>query len=188
MNGLDKIREKVMLDTDLQVNRIIDDAKSQIEKINYEVSKRIAETENAYNSENKIFLQQDNRRFNSEVSMEKRRIELEAKNRLIEECQSQTKYKLMHLEKDKKVDFYLSLINSYAQDDDKIQISKNDESIAGKLKESLANNISLYETFADFSGGIRILREKVNIDLTFEEILKQVVDKEITNLANILYK
>ena len=82
----------------------------------------------------------------------------------------------------------MSLISSHAQDGDRIQISKNDQSIVEKLKEKFQSNVHLVEDFADFSGGIRILRDKVNIDLTFEEILKQVVDKEITNLANIIYK
>lgn len=187
MDGLEKIREKVKADTQSRVSEILGNAQRQKEKMLEEAELKNAQIRESNSGELKILHEQDERRLASEINMEKRKIELQAKNRLLEESKSQAEQKLRSLDDEKKLEFYLSLLESETLDGDIVYLSENDLHLAETLKTKCSKDISFSKESSGNSGGLLIRRDKITLDLSFAEILKQVADEAITELAGILY-
>lgn len=187
MDGLEKIREKVMLDSEARVSEILRLARGQAEKVQKEAQERLALESEKFNEESALLREQDERRLASEINMERRRIDLQAKNRLLDELKVQAAERLASLSREEKLRFYADLLDE-AEDGDVLLLAEADRDLADELLGKTDKKLTLSEQTLNARGGLALQRGRLRISLSFEEILAAAVEKNITVLAELLYK
>ncbi len=173
MDGLEAITGKILEEAiakaleyqDLADAKIIDinqAAKDEIQKLSEIAQIKLAEE-----------TQNINLRTQSFTLAKKSKIILSMKQKLIEEVIEQAVISLGKLSKTQKMEIYLSILESYAKENDIIIFNVEDLALGSELIKLLSVHVSINPVPGEFIGGLIISQKSIEVNMTFEMIAKQ---------------
>ena len=190
MNGIDKIIGRIKKESDAKVKEIIDNANNEAENIRKgnekETRKMVEKIKQEYEKEITVI----RNTVISGAKIESKRIQLDAREDIINECFRRSEKKLANIEGKE----YEKFLNRSIKEGGDI-IGKNavagctekDSGIVKKIASVL--NIAVDEKFLNSTGGVVIksANEKIRVDNTFEGILSRNRDVLRKEVAEILF-
>jgi V/A-type H+-transporting ATPase subunit E len=198
MTGVDKIKEKILQDSQAKADLIIDDAKKQaqeiIEKANAKAVLRAEEIHKKATAEAAEKLKINN----SMLELEMRKEMLSTKQQLIEEVFQTALDSLSKMESNEYEATLLKLIiDAVESGDEEILLSSQDKNrlpadFIGKLNQALVQagkkgNLKISDETRSIMGGFVLKAEGVELNYSFEALLRMYRDEIEPEVAAILF-
>ncbi|MDO5732529.1 MAG: V-type ATP synthase subunit E family protein [Eubacteriales bacterium] len=187
MDGINKIREKVLSDAQAKADAIIAEAERQAKRIREATEEALKQGQSDFETESERLRMSETARKKSETAMEARRISLQAKNELIRKVKEEALKRLQDLPESEKFQLYLDLIKQEAEDGAELTLSAADQGLKQRLVEAADVKIRAVSEPGNFEGGIVLRQGKVSSSMTFTDLLNKTLETEITEIAKILY-
>ncbi|ABY93627.1 V-type ATP synthase subunit E family protein [Thermoanaerobacter brockii subsp. lactiethylicus] len=199
MQGIAKIKEKIFEEATEQKNRIIEKAKKEAAEILEKARKQAVQLEAEAEKKAKKVAREEKRKILSIAELEERKRYLEAKQALINEAFVSAEKKLLNLESEKYRDLVYRMILAAAVDgNEEIIVSEADkEKITPELlervnealkKQGKAGNIRFSGEKRAIKGGFILKSATVEINCTFDYLLKVQREELETEVARILFE
>ncbi|MEO0021202.1 MAG: V-type ATP synthase subunit E [candidate division WOR-3 bacterium] len=177
--GKKELIEKILSDARLRAAAIRAEAINEVRQI----EQREREAEERLQAENEMLIRYrvnmilENAR--SQAQLEVKKMILSARWGVIERIKERTKYAVMN--SPEYPELLKRLVEKYAGPKAKVHLSPEDTDRYGKhLRVELGEPVPI-------SGGMLIRREREEIDLSLDSILTQVLEENITALAEVLF-
>ena len=191
MNNKQAIIDKIISDAEAIAKTHLDNAKTEVEAIKKEnlcaIDKIKADVNMAAENQAKDILESAKLVSN----LDTKRMILSQKTNMVNSVFDDV---VLSLRANKKVylDIITKMIKQNAQDGDKVQLSKQDEKIItsqdiAKIAKSIKIDISLYEEYGDFIGGVILIGKDFDKNLTLEEEFEDIKTKSERKLVEILF-
>lgn len=198
MAGVEKIKEKILQDSQAKADSILQDAKKQaqeiIDKANVKAVQKAEEIQKKAASEaaEKIKIN------NSMLELEMRKDMLNTKQQLIEEVFQTALDSLSKMDNNEYEATLFNLItNAVESGEEEILLSKQDKSklpadFGSKLNQAVAQagkkgNLKISDETRDIMGGFVLKAEGVEINYSFEALLRMYRDEIEPEVAAILF-
>jgi len=198
MAGVEKIKEKILLDTQVKVEEIIDNANNQAQLIIEEANELAARKSNEISQKASYDAADRKRIVNSMVELDMRKNILAAKQEVIEKIFQIAVEKLNTMESSKYEETLSEMIFQAVKTGDEELImsessaKKISSSFIEKINQKLAQrkqkgNLKLYEEKGKEYGGFIIKSSGVEINNSFEAILRMNRDDLEPKIAELLF-
>jgi V/A-type H+/Na+-transporting ATPase subunit E len=198
MTGIDRIKEQILQDSQAKANSILDDAKKQalelIEKANVNARQKSEEIQKKASSDASEKL----RISRSMLELEMRKDILSTKQQLIEEVFQKALDSLSKMENNEyEAILYKLIVDAVETGEEEILLSKHDKNrlpgdFSNKLNQVLVQagkkgNLKLSDEERDIMGGFVLKTKGVEINYSFEALLRMDRDEIEPEVAAILF-
>jgi V/A-type H+/Na+-transporting ATPase subunit E len=198
MTGIDRIKEQILQDSQAKANSILDDAKKQalelIEKANVNARQKSEEIQKKASSDASEKL----RISRSMLELEMRKDILSTKQQLIEEVFQKALDSLSKMENNEyEAILYKLIVDAVETGEEEILLSKHDKNrlpgdFSNKLNQVLVQagkkgNLKLSDEARDIMGGFVLKTKGVEINYSFEALLRMDRDEIEPEVAAILF-
>lgn len=190
MNEDQAIIQKIISDAEIAANRAIQSAtevaQQAFKTACAESEKFISEAEKSAREEGEKLLE----RKVTLARLDGKRIVLSCKQEITQSVFDYAEKLLCSSPKDEYLQFVCRSIEKYASDGDLIRLSKNAPFSAEELQNTTvckAKNLKC-EKNGDFSGGVMIIGDKRDADLTFKAYISEYADRHFGEIASRLFK
>jgi V/A-type H+/Na+-transporting ATPase subunit E len=198
MTGIDRIKEQILQDSQAKANSILDDAKKQalelIEKANVNARQKSEEIQKKASSDASEKL----RISRSMLELEMRKDILSTKQQLIEEVFQKALNSLSKMENNEyEAILYKLIVDAVETGEEEILLSKHDKNrlpgdFSNKLNQVLVQagkkgNLKLSDEERDIMGGFVLKTKGVEINYSFEALLRMDRDEIEPEVAAILF-
>ena len=178
MNGIEKITQRIASDAQAEVDRILGDAREEAARItaNYRAQADAEAQELADKNERAAAEQEE--RLISAAQMKASRLQLAAKQEMVEKAYIQALDKLCAMPKEQYVDVLAKLlVEASSNGKEEAVVSKEDREQVGKAAVEKANQISgkqlrLSEESLPIRGGFILKDKNVEVNCTFETLVR----------------
>ena len=178
MNGIEKITQRITSDAQAEVDRILGDAREEAARItaNYRAQADAEAQELADKNERAAAEQEE--RLISAAQMKASRLQLAAKQEMVEKAYIQALDKLCAMPKEQYVDVLAKLlVEASSSGKEEAVFSKEDREQVGKAAVEKANQISgkqlrLSEESLPIRGGFILKDKNVEVNCTFETLVR----------------
>jgi V/A-type H+/Na+-transporting ATPase subunit E len=198
MTGIDRIKEQILQDSQAKANSILDDAKKQatelIEKANVNARQKSEEIQKKASSDASEKL----RISRSMLELEMRKDILSTKQQLIEEVFQKALDSLSKMENNEyEAILYKLIVDAVETGEEEILLSKHDKNrlpgdFGNKLNQVLVQagkkgNLKLSDEARDIIGGFVLKAKGVELNYSFEALLRMDRDEIEPEVAAILF-
>lgn len=198
MTGIERIKEKILQDSEAKAFSIIEDAKIQaqeiIEKANVKAEQKASEVQKKASAEAAERLKISN----STLELEMRKDILSTKQQLIEEVFQRALDSLSKLDNNEyEATLYKLIVDAIESGDEEILLSSNDKNrlpadFVSKLNQVLVQagkkgNLKLSDETRNIMGGFVLKAKGVEINYSFEALLRMDRDEIEPEVAAILF-
>ena len=178
MNGIEKITQRIASEAQAEIDRILGDARDEAARItaNYRAQADAEAQELADKNERAAAEQEE--RLISAAQMKASRLQLAAKQEMVEKAYIQALDKLCAMPKEQYVDVLAKLlVEASSNGKEEAVFSKEDREQAGKAAVEKANQISgkqlrLSEESLPIRGGFILKDKNVEVNCTFETLVR----------------
>lgn len=178
MNGIEKITQRIASDAQAEIDRILGDARDEAARItaNYRAQADAEAQELADKNERAAAEQEE--RLISAAQMKASRLQLAAKQEMVEKAYIQALDKLCAMPKEQYVDVLAKLlVEASSNGKEEAVFSKEDREQVGKAAVEKANQISgkqlrLSEESLPIRGGFILKDKNVEVNCTFETLVR----------------
>ena len=178
MNGIEKITQRIASDAQAEIDRILGDARDEAARItaNYRAQADAEAQELADKNERAAAEQEE--RLISAAQMKASRLQLAAKQEMVEKAYIQALDKLCAMPKEQYVDVLAKLlVGASSNGKEEAVFSKEDREQVGKAAVEKANQISgkqlrLSEESLPIRGGFILKDKNVEVNCTFETLVR----------------
>ena len=178
MNGIEKITQRIASDAQAEIDRILGDARDEAARItaNYRAQADAEAQELADKNERAAAEQEE--RLISAAQMKASRLQLAAKQEMVEKAYIQALDKLCAMPKEQYVDVLAKLlVEASSNGKEEAVFSKEDREQAGKAAVEKANQLSgkqilLSEETQPIRGGFILKDKNVEVNCTFETLVR----------------
>ena len=178
MNGIEKITQRIASDAQAEIDRILGDARDEAARItaNYRAQADAEAQELADKNERAAAEQEE--RLISAAQMKASRLQLAAKQEMVEKAYIQALDKLCAMPKEQYVDVLAKLlVEASSTGKEEAVFSKEDREQVGKAAVEKANQISgkqlrLSEESLPIRGGFILKDKNVEVNCTFETLVR----------------
>ena len=178
MNGIEKITQRIASDAQAEIDRILGDARDEAARItaNYRAQADAEAQELADKNERAAAEQEE--RLISAAQMKASRLQLAAKQEMVEKAYIQALDKLCAMPKEQYVDVLAKLlVEASSNGKEEAVFSKEDREQVGKAAVEKANQISgkqlrLSEETQPIRGGFILKDKNVEVNCTFETLVR----------------
>ena len=178
MNGIEKITQRIASDAQAEVDRILGDARDEAGRIaaNYRAQADAEAAELAAKNEKAAVEREE--RLVSAAQMEARKVQLAAKQEMVEKAYIQALDKLCAMPKEQYVDVLAKLlVEASSNGKEEAVFSKEDREQVGKAAVEKANPLSgkqlrLSEESLPIRGGFILKDQNVEVNCTFETLVR----------------
>ena len=178
MNGIEKITQRIASDAQAEVDRILGDARDEAGRIaaNYRAQADAEAAELAAKNEKAAAEREE--RLVSAAQMEARKVQLAAKQEMVEKAYIQALDKLCALPEEQYVAILADLlVKASSNGKEEAVFSKEDREQAGKAAVEKANQLSgkqilLSEETQPIRGGFILKDKNVEVNCTFETLVR----------------
>ena len=183
--ALEAIVEEIRRKGDEQARAITEKAKSEADKIIAEANDKKDEILRKGRDEAEREAERLKRQEVSSVNLEMKRMLLNKRKEIIEETYNLVESKVKSMDEAEKKRLISALISKNAEDGSIVYSNKDDEAL---VKEVLPSNIK-YGGNVDCIGGVIIESSDgvVRLNLTFDEMLKQLFEQKMGEVSKILF-
>ena len=178
MNGIEKITQRIASDAQAEIDRILGDARDEAARItaNYRAQADAEAQELADKNERAAAEQEE--RLISAAQMKASRLQLAAKQEMVEKAYIQALDKLCAMPKEQYVDVLAKLlVEASSNGKEEAVFSKEDREQVGKAAVEKANQLSgkqlrLSEETQPIRGGFILKDKNVEVNCTFETLVR----------------
>lgn len=177
IQGIDKIKQR--LDSDLQAELAELNAATQAEivKLQDSYAQQIFKEQTKEAKWQEQYAAQEEQRLQAKVNLERKRIQLEANQEIIDELLAALLNKLAAMPENEKLDYYLSVLPETTEADSKLVLAQNDKELAPKLLSALEKRSASYanvtvEHSDKLVGGVMLQEAEICEDYSFEELVR----------------
>lgn len=178
MNGIEKITQRIASDAQAEVDRILGDAREEAGRIaaNYRAQADAEAAELAAKNEKAAAEREE--RLVSAAQMEARKVQLAAKQEMVEKAYIQALDKLCALPEEQYVAILADLlVKASSNGKEEAVFSKEDRERVGKASVAKANELSgkqlrLSEETQPIRGGFILKDKNVEVNCTFETLVR----------------
>ena len=178
MNGIEKITQRIASDAQAEIDRILGDARDEAARItaNYRAQADAEAQELADKNERAAAEQEE--RLISAAQMKASRLQLAAKQEMVEKAYIQALDKLCAMPKEQYVDVLAKLlVEASSNGKEEAVFSKEDREQVGKAAVEKANQLSgkqlrLSEEWLPIRGGFILKDKNVEVNCTFETLVR----------------
>lgn len=172
MDGLQLIQDRILEQAQEKAAEIAAKAQEQSQSIisqaQIEHDRYLADAAEKTKAQTEAMLN----RASSLASMEKRKNNLQRRQRLIDRVIDQALLKVCSSSTADKLELYISLIEKTGAKDGIITLSQADQAIGNELIKRLKGDFSLADKPGSFSGGLILRRDRIEDNLTFDLIVR----------------
>ena len=176
MNGIEKITQRIASDAQAEVDRILGDAREEAARISANYRAQADAEAQELDAKNERAAAEQEERLISAAQMKASRLQLAAKQEMVEKAYIQALDKLCAMPKEQYVDVLAKLLVE-ASSNGKAVFSKEDREQVGKAAVEKANQISgkqlrLSEESLPIRGGFILKDKNVEVNCTFETLVR----------------
>lgn len=198
MTGVEKIKEKILQDSEAKANSIIEDAKKQAQEIIDKANAKAAAKAEEIQKKAAAEAAEKLKISNSMLELEMRKELLNTKQQIIEETFQKALDALVNMEKGEyEATLTRLVLNAVETGEEEILFSKQDKArladdFIGKLNKELVQagkkgNLKLSDETRDIKGGFVLKAEGVELNYSFEALLRMYRDEIEPEVAAILF-
>ena len=178
MNGIEKITQRIASDAQAEVDRILGDAREEAARISANYRAQADAEAQELDAKNERAAAEQEERLISAAQMKASRLQLAAKQEMVEKAYIQALDKLCAMPKEQYVDVLAKLlVEAPSNGKEEAVFSKEDREQAGKAAVEKANQISgkqlrLSEESLPIRGGFILKDKNVEVNCTFETLVR----------------
>ena len=178
MNGIEKITQRIASDAQAEVDRILGDAREEAARISANYRAQADAEAQELDAKNERAAAEQEERLISAAQMKASRLQLAAKQEMVEKAYIQALDKLCAMPKEQYVDVLAKLlVEASSNGKEEAVFSKEDREQAGKAAVEKANQISgkqlrLSEESLPIRGGFILKDKNVEVNCTFETLVR----------------
>ncbi|MFA7204722.1 MAG: V-type ATP synthase subunit E family protein [Saccharofermentanales bacterium] len=188
VKGLESIKERILSQAAEQVTEIEQSASRQAQELLAAADKDaedfMAASAVSDNREKEALILRER----SYAMSEARKIVLSAKQELIDKVIDEAVDILCNIEYEKKKELYFDILKKNIKGKERVRFSEADTDIGKSLCEGSELDFSVDDIPGDFKGGLVIYAEQIEINMTFEMLVRQNRSKLVKIAANELFK
>lgn len=187
MDGLDAIRDKILAEAKKNAQLINDETASEIDIVIAETKSKteaIAAKAIAQAEKEEINYK---KRIDSLSALETRKIILAAKQDIIDDVINKAILSLKNMPHKEKIDLYIEILRKVVIGGETIQFNKTDSGFADEIQKALPFPVKINPENGNFTGGMIVVRDTVEINMTFEMIAKQYRSELVAIAADSLF-
>ena len=178
MNGIEKITQRIASDAQAEVDRILGDAREEAARITANYREQADAEAQELDAKNERAAAEQEERLISAAQMKASRLQLAAKQEMVEKAYIQALDKLCAMPKEQYVDVLAKLlVEASSSGKEEAVFSKEDREQVGKAAVEKANQISgkqlrLSEESLPIRGGFILKDKNVEVNCTFETLVR----------------
>ena len=178
MNGIEKITQRITSDAQAEVDRILGDAREEAARITANYREQADAEAQELDAKNERAAAEQEERLISAAQMKASRLQLAAKQEMVEKAYIQALDKLCAMPKEQYVDVLAKLlVEASSNGKEEAVFSKEDREQVGKAAVEKANQISgkqlrLSEESLPIRGGFILKDKNVEVNCTFETLVR----------------
>ncbi|HYE84147.1 MAG TPA: V-type ATP synthase subunit E family protein [Clostridia bacterium] len=199
MAGVEKIKEKILQDAELKVNEILEKARLQAKEVLEKANQKAAVRAKEISQKSAHDVSEKKRIINSIVELEMRKDILAAKQQSIEEVFNKTLERMNNLDNSNYEKMILDmLVASVESGEEEVVMSGSRKSklsagFIGKVNKALEaagkkGNIKISDETRDISGGFILKSQGVEINNSFEAVVRLYRDEIEPKVAEIFFR
>ena len=199
MAGVEKIKEKILQDTDIKINEILEKARLQAKEIAEKANQKAAQRAKEISQKSVHEISEKKRIINSIVELEMRKDILSAKQKSIEEVFDKALERMNNLDGEKYeqviFDMLMASVESGEEEiilseDGKKKLSADFIKKANKALESVGKKgkLKMSDETRNISGGFILTGQGVEINNSFEAIIRLYRDEIEPKVAEIFFR
>ena len=178
MNGIEKITQRIASDAQAEIDRILGDAREEAARITANYRAQADAEAQELDDKNERAAAEQEERLISAAQMKASRLQLAAKQEMVEKAYIQALDKLCAMPKEQYVDVLAKLlVEASSNGKEEAVFSKEDREQVGKAAVEKANQISgkqlrLSEESLPIRGGFILKDKNVEVNCTFETLVR----------------
>ena len=178
MNGIEKITQRIASDAQAEVDRILGDAREEAARITAIYRAQADAEARDLDAKNEKAAAEQEKRLISAAQMKASRLQLAAKQEMVEKAYIQALDKLCAMPKEQYVDVLAKLlVEASSNGKEEAVFSKEDREQVGKAAVEKANQLSgkqlrLSEETQPIRGGFILKDKNVEVNCTFETLVR----------------
>ena len=178
MNGIEKITQRIASDAQAEVDRILGDAREEAARISANYRAQADAEAQELDAKNERAAAEQEERLISAAQMKASRLQLAAKQEMVEKAYIQALDKLCAMPKEQYVDVLAKLlVEASSNGKEEAVFSKEDRERVGKAAVEKANQLSgkqlrLSEESLPIRGGFILKDKNVEVNCTFETLVR----------------
>ena len=178
MNGIEKITQRIASDAQAEVDRILGDAREEAARISANYRAQADAEAQELDAKNERAAAEQEERLISAAQMKASRLQLAAKQEMVEKAYIQALDKLCAMPKEQYVDVLAKLlVEASSSGKEEAVFSKEDREQVGKAAVEKANQLSgkqlrLSEETQPIRGGFILKDKNVEVNCTFETLVR----------------
>ena len=178
MNGIEKITQRIESDAQAEIDRILGDAREEAARISANYRAQADAEAQELDAKNERAAAEQEERLISAAQMKASRLQLAAKQEMVEKAYIQALDKLCAMPKEQYVDVLAKLlVEASSNGKEEAVFSKEDREQVGKAAVEKANQISgkqlrLSEESLPIRGGFILKDKNVEVNCTFETVVR----------------
>lgn len=199
MEGIAKIKERILEEAKEEKQNIIENAKAQAQDIKKQYEQKAKEILNDILDKASKTAEEKKRRIHSMAQLENRKQFLQAKQQIIDEVFDRAKASLQNMPAEKYKNLIESmLLNSALSGNEELIISEHDKNritpeFVQKINDKLRGmgkegNIRISKTFGNMIGGFILKSQNLEINSTFDSLIDMEREELETEIAKILFE
>jgi len=194
MEGMERIRESILAEARTQAEAIIKEAEDSVKEMEQQAEKRAEELTKNRLERAKVEAQDAQKRMLSMAELELKKQSLEAKQSIIDQAFDKALVKLNNLPEEKYAAMIVSALGSVGikggeelivppQDREKFQ-----KGLLKKINDKLGFELKLSDEDRGIQGGFIVKVDGVEINNSFETLLRMEREKVESEIADILFQ
>lgn len=198
MNGIEKLTGRIYEEAEKEASAIIGAAEKEAADITAKFEATASEEYEILEKKGKLAAEQREERLASSAKLEAKKLVLEAKQEMVSKAFELALEKLKNLDDDKYVDFLSNLaVEARRSGNEQILLSENDRNKYGTQVVASANkklqdngktaNISLSDEAAKIEGGLLLKENNIEMNCSFEMLLRLKKDELATEVSKVLF-
>jgi len=184
---LDNVISEIYEKGKQQVESILKEAETEAEKIVAEARREAEEILRKAREDGEKEAENIRRQEVSSVSLEMKRLFLNKQKELLESVFDLTRQRVREMEETERKKLLEVLLRENAQDGMVVYSRKEDEPVVKEILSSMGRKVE-YAGNVNCLGGVILedAKEGIRINLTFDELLNQLFDQEMSEVSKIL--
>lgn len=198
MNGIEKLTGRIYEEAEKEASTIIGAAEKEANDITAKIEATALEEYEVIVKKGKLAAEQREERLASSAKLEAKKLVLESKQAMVSKAFELALEKLKNLDDDKYISFLSNLtVEASRSGNEQILLSENDRTKYGTEVVNSANkklaengkvaNISLSDESAKIEGGLILKENNIEMNCSFEMLLKLKRDELATEVSKVLF-
>lgn len=195
MNGIEKITERIIQNAEQEIAEITREAQLKAEEITARYDEAARKESREIVSRGQAAAEERMERLESVAMLDTRKLELSAKQEMLNRAFNAALDRIRNLPENEYTALLAKLAAKASRSgQEEILLSKEDKARAGEIILREANglipgggNLTLAEDFRPIQGGFMLRDEDIEINCTFESLIRRLKSEMAAELAGILF-